>query len=118
MPARIREFCRTTGQTAPESKEAVLRCALEGIALKYRWALERIDETLDRRLDTLYIVGGGTQNHSLSQFIADALNRQVITGPVEAAAAGNILMQMIALGQSPSRPSTTGDVLLLCPLPI
>ena len=59
MPARIREFCRTTGQTVPESKEAVLRCALEGIALKYRWALERIEEMHDRRLDPLYISAAG-----------------------------------------------------------
>jgi rhamnulokinase len=75
MPARIREFLRTTGQTVPESKEAVLRCALEGIALRCRWALERIEEILDRRLPPLYIVGGGTQNYRLSQFTADALDR-------------------------------------------
>ncbi|MFC2016008.1 rhamnulokinase family protein, partial [Chloroflexota bacterium] len=98
MPARIREFCRATGQPVPESKGAVLRCALEGIALKYRWVLERLEEMLGCRLESLYIVGGGTQNHLLSQFTADAVYRQVITGPVEATAVGNILMQMVALG--------------------
>jgi rhamnulokinase len=98
MPTRIREFCRTTGQPVPQSKQAILRCTLEGIALKYRWVLERMEEMLGRRLEPIYIVGGGTQNHLLSQFTADALNRQVITGPVEATAMGNILMQMMALG--------------------
>jgi rhamnulokinase len=99
MPARIRAFCRTTGQPVPESKGAILRCALEGIALKYRWVLERLEEMLGHRLSPLYIVGGGTQNQLLSQFTADATDRQVITGPVEATATGNILMQMMALGQ-------------------
>jgi rhamnulokinase len=99
MPARIREFCRTTGQPVLESKGAILRCALEGIALKYRWVLERLEEMLGRRLSPLYIVGGGTQNQLLSQFTADAIDRQVITGPVEATAMGNILMQMVALGR-------------------
>jgi rhamnulokinase len=98
MPARIGEFCRTTGQPVPESKGAILRCALEGIALKYRWVLERLEEMLGHRLSPLYIVGGGTQNQLLSQFTADAIDRQVITGPVEATATGNILMQMMALG--------------------
>ena len=99
MPARIREICRMTGQPAPESKGAVVRCALEGIALKYRWVLERLEEMLGYRLEPLHIVGGGTQNRFLSQLTADATGRQVITGPVEATATGNILMQMLALGQ-------------------
>jgi rhamnulokinase len=99
MPARIREFCRETGQPVPEGKGAIVRCALEGIALKYRWVLERLEEMLGHRLEPLYIVGGGTQNRLLSQFTADAIDRQVITGPVEATATGNILMQMVALGQ-------------------
>jgi len=98
MPARVRAFCQRTGQSVPESKGAILRCTLEGIALKYRWVLERMEEMLDYRLEPLHIIGGGTQNHLLSQFTADAIDRQVITGPVEATAAGNILMQMMALG--------------------
>jgi rhamnulokinase len=99
MPSRIRDFCRTTGQRVPESRGAVLRCALEGIALKYRWVLERLEEMLGHCLEPLYIVGGGTQNQLLSQFTADALDRQVIAGPVEATATGNILMQMVAVGR-------------------
>jgi rhamnulokinase len=98
MPTRIRDYCRLTGQPVPDTKGAITRCALEGIALKYRWVLERLEEMLGYRLEPLYIVGGGTQNRLLSQFAADATGRQVITGPVEATATGNILMQMLAQG--------------------
>jgi len=105
MPARIRSYCRATGQPQPQDKGAVLRCALEGIALKYRWVLERLEEVLGYRLDPLHIVGGGTQNRLLSQLTADATGRQVIAGPVEATAAGNVLMQMMALGQIDSLSS-------------
>ncbi|MEA3337911.1 MAG: FGGY-family carbohydrate kinase, partial [Chloroflexota bacterium] len=86
------------GQSVPESKGEIVRCALEGIALKYRWVLERIEEVIERRLEILHIVGGGTQNQLLSQFTANATDRPVITGPIEATAAGNLLMQMMALG--------------------
>lgn len=98
MPARVREFCQRTGQPVPESKGALVRCLLEGIALKYRLVLERLEQMVGHRLEPIHIVGGGTQNRLLSQFTADATGRQVITGPVEATATGNILVQAIALG--------------------
>ena len=98
MPARIRAFCQMTGQPAPQSKGAVIRCIVEGIALKYRWVLERLEQMLGRRLNPIHIVGGGTQNQLLSQFTADATGRRVVTGPIEATAAGNVIMQAMALG--------------------
>jgi rhamnulokinase len=98
MPARIRALCHTSGQPVPQSKGAVVRCALESLALKYRWVLERLEEILGRRLEPIHIVGGGTQNWLLNQFTADAADRQVITGPIEATAAGNVMAQAMALG--------------------
>jgi len=98
MPSRIQAFCRRTGQPVPEDKGAIVRCALEGLALKYRWVLERMEEITGRRFSVLHIVGGGTQNRLLSQFAADATGRPVVTGPIEATATGNILLQALALG--------------------
>jgi rhamnulokinase len=98
MPARVHAYCQATGQAAPESKEAIIRCLLEGIALKYRWVLERLEEIVGRRLDPIHIVGGGTRNRLLSQFTADATGRRVVTGPAEATAAGNVMVQAMALG--------------------
>jgi rhamnulokinase len=98
MPARIRAFCKRTGQPVPESKGAIVRCALESLALKYRWTLERLEEMLERRLEPIHIIGGGTQNRLLNQLAADATGRHVMTGPIEATAIGNVLVQMMALG--------------------
>jgi rhamnulokinase len=98
MPARIRAFCERTGQPVPEEKGAIVRCALESLALKYRWTLERLEEMLGRRLGPIHIIGGGTQNRLLNQLAADATGRRVVTGPIEATAIGNVLVQMMALG--------------------
>lgn len=98
MPARIRAYCERTGQLAPETVGQTVRCALEGVALKYRWVLERLESLLDKKLETIHIVGGGTQNKLLSQLTADATQRQVVTGPIEATAIGNLLVQAVALG--------------------
>ena len=99
MPARIRAYCQRTGQPAPETPGQTVRCALEGVALKYRWVLERLEGLLGKRVDPIHIMGGGTQNKLLSQLTADATKRPVITGPIEATATGNLLMQAVALGE-------------------
>jgi rhamnulokinase len=98
MPSRIREFCKQIGHKPPETKGEVARTVLESLALKYRWTLERLEELLGYRLEPLHIVGGGSRNHLLNQFTADAIGRPVVTGPVEATGVGNVLMQMFALG--------------------
>lgn len=98
MPARIAEYCAKSNQTVPQDHGAVIRYALEGLALKYRVQLQRLELLLGKKLDVIHIVGGGTQNKLLSQFTANATGRRVITGPIEATALGNILLQMLALG--------------------
>lgn len=98
MPERIRAFCRRTGQPVPESQGEVIRCALESLALKYRSVLEMLESVTGRHMETLHIMGGGTRNRLLNQFAANATGLPTITGPVEATAIGNILMQAIALG--------------------
>lgn len=98
MPVRIASFCRETGQTVPETKGAILRCALESLALLYRKTLQDIETMTGNRVDVLHIVGGGSRNRLLNQWTANALNRKVVTGPIEATAAGNILIQALAVG--------------------
>src|SRR5205807_7411273 len=75
-----------------------VRCALESLALRYRWVLERLEELTGRRLDVVHVVGGGCQNTLLCQFTADACDRPVLAGPVEATAIGNVLVQAMGLG--------------------
>ena len=98
MPDRIAAFCHETSQTVPGTKGAMLRCALESLALLYRKTLQDIEIMTGNRVDVLHIVGGGSRNRLLNQWTANALNRKVVTGPIEATAAGNILIQALALG--------------------
>lgn len=102
MPGRIAECCRQTGQPVPESPGAVIRCVLESLALLYRRTLRQIETLTGRRIARLHIVGGGSRNALLNQFTANAIQRPVLAGPVEATAAGNVLVQAIALGHLPS----------------
>ena len=98
MPAAIRYFCARTGQTVPQSEGAVIRAALESLALRYRMVLGYLEELVGGRIETIHIVGGGSQNRLLNQMTADACNRRVVAGPVEATAIGNLMMQAVAQG--------------------
>ncbi len=98
MTPRIQAFCRETGQAVPETKGAILRCALESLALEYRRVAEKLDALTGKRLATIHIIGGGAKNELLDRFAADATGRTVVTGPIEATALGNVLVQAIALG--------------------
>jgi rhamnulokinase len=89
----MRAFCRETGQPAPRTKGEFIRCACESLALKYRQTLGWLEELTGERIETIHIVGGGSQNRMLNQFAADACQRPVLAGPVEATVMGNLLVQ-------------------------
>ena len=98
MPKRIVDFCKQTNQNLPLTKGEIVRSALESLALKYRWVLEKLEFVKGEAIDTIHIIGGGAQNKLLCQFTADATKRQVIAGPVEATSIGNLLVQMASCG--------------------
>lgn len=101
MPTRIADYCRKTGQRVPESPGQVVRVCLESLAMTYRQTLGRIESCTGRKAEVIHIVGGGIQNKHLSQWAADATGRTVVAGPVEATAAGNIVVQAVATGILP-----------------
>ena len=99
MPAKIDRFCRESKQASPSTKGEFVRTCLESLALTYRKTLEGLEDILGRKIGTIHIVGGGCQNELLNQMTADACARPVLAGPVEATAAGNLLVQATAVGQ-------------------
>ncbi len=98
MHHAIAEYCRRTMQPNPETIGVVARGCFESLALKYRSVLESLEAVTARRLDTIRIVGGGCLNTLLCQMTADACNRTVVSGPAEASAFGNVMLQAIATG--------------------
>jgi rhamnulokinase len=98
MPERIAEYCRRTGQAAPEQPGTMIRVILESLALRYRQVLELLDELGGQRVEVIHIMGGGSKNTLLNQFVADATGRTVVAGPAEATAAGNVLVQAMGAG--------------------
>lgn len=99
IPGRVREFCRRTGQSVPETVGEIMRCIYESLALKYRFALDQLSQATGKNFSSLHILGGGTKDGLLCRMTADCTGIPVIAGPVEATALGNILIQLVALGE-------------------
>lgn len=98
VPEKIRSYCKKTNQPVPESDGALVRCIYESLAMKYRFAVNQLMENTGRRFEVLHLLGGGTKDSFLCRMTADSLGISVLAGPAEAAALGNILLQLIALG--------------------
>lgn len=97
MPEKIRDYCLKTGQKIPADPTDAVRAVINGLAMEYRRHNEELSEVTGRPVKTLYIVGGGSKNRLLNQCAADASGCTVLCGHSEAAAMGNILMQLLTL---------------------
>jgi len=98
MPEKINQFLKSTKQQTIEDTGQMVRVLLESLAVRYTQALQMLEELLDKEIDCLHLVGGGSKNRLLNQLTADATGKKVIAGPVEATVIGNIIMQAVSKG--------------------
>lgn len=98
-PALIQAFCRETGQPVPQSKGEIVLTVLESLAHTYGQVIDQLAGLSNKSVETIHIVGGGSQNKLLNQLTANAAGIPVITGPIEATVIGNALVQLITLGE-------------------
>ena len=98
MTNAIIKYCEDTGQTAPASHKEFVRCIFESLALKYRFTLDKLKNLAPFEIEQLHVIGGGSLNALLNQWTANAIGLTVVTGPAEATAYGNIMLQAKAAG--------------------
>lgn len=98
MSAEITGYCSRHGKPLPLTKGDMARCVMLSLADRYRKGIETLDSMLPRPLKKLRIIGGGSKNQLLNELTAAATGLEVVAGPAEATAIGNILLQGVATG--------------------
>lgn len=98
MPERIATWCHENDIRAPVDVASMVRSIVESLAAAYTHGIETAEALSGRRVTTLHVVGGGALNLLLCQAIADRSGRNVLAGPVEATALGNVLVQARTAG--------------------
>jgi sugar (pentulose or hexulose) kinase len=111
MPEKLKNYCNTHYNSSPESIGEMVRCVYESLALKYFWNINNLEKLTETEFSMINIVGGGSQSRLMCQFTANACNRFVAAGPVEATALGNILVQLLANKQISSIEEGQGIIL-------
>ena len=99
MPARVRAFCRETGQREPADTGTLIRVLLESLALRYARAIDELAAASGHPVEAIHVVGGGSNHRLLCRLTAGATGLPVRAGPVEATAIGNLAVQAIAAGE-------------------
>jgi rhamnulokinase len=97
-PEKIIQILRESGQEWKDNPGFIIRVIVESLAYTYRTKISDLEKVTGSKVDRLHAVGGGIKNELLTQLTADALNREVISGPVEGTTVGNIGVQAIATG--------------------
>ncbi len=98
MIEAIQQYCRETKQAVPETPAEICRCIFDSLALRYRQVFGWLKEFADFNLTVLHVIGGGSLNKYLTQFTADACGVEVLAGPQECTAIGNMMLQAKASG--------------------
>lgn len=99
MKAAFDDFFTKTGQHLPAVLGDYIRCAYNSICFSFRYHMEQLEEFSGKPIGVLHVVGGGSQSDYLNQRIATICEKEVISGPVEGAAIGNIMIQAMAMGR-------------------
>lgn len=96
---KVRRFCKKTGQYVPDTDGEIVRCIYESIAMKYNFAMRQVIDCTGKNFDRIYLAGGGVKDTFLCGMTASATGKEVLAGPAEATALGNIITQLIANGE-------------------
>lgn len=100
MPEKMADFCRRTGQNAPETRGEFYRAAMEGIAMRYRQVWSELAALSGERREVLHMIGGAIRDTMHCKMAADAMRAEIECGPIEGAAMGNAVAQLVGLGEA------------------
>lgn len=98
MIKEIQNYCIERNLIVPTSVGELSMAIYSNLANTYAKEVEELEKISKREIENLHIVGGGSNIEILNQLTANYTKKRVITGPSEATALGNIMMQLITTG--------------------
>lgn len=99
MIEEIQTYCKETNQDIPKTPGQVAYCVFNSLGISYGESIKELEEIFEKKYERINVFGGGCQNELLNQLIADRTNKEVLAGPVEATAIGNIIAQLLSFNK-------------------
>lgn len=94
MSEAITSYLKENNEELPITKGDFMRCICISLAKKYAEVKTQMERCTNKKINKIYIVGGGSRNQLLNKLTAEHTGCEVIRGEVEATAMGNILVQL------------------------
>lgn len=95
----IDECLREKGYKIPDNDFEYFRIIYESMVDKYLSVKKLIENITKKKYKKLHVIGGGAKSEFLCRLLCDRLDMEVMAGPYEASALGNILVQLLSLGE-------------------
>ena len=99
MIAAVCGACAESDQKVPSTVGELVQCVYSSLANSYATEAKLLVSITGKEYTTLNIVGGGSQDTYLNELTAKATGLEVVAGPTEGTAIGNLIVQMIASGE-------------------
>ena len=99
MITEIQDYCKETIQDIPKTPGEVAYCVFNSLGISYRESIKELEEIFEKKYERINVFGGGCQNNFLNQVVADVTGKEVLAGPVEATAIGNIIVQLLSFNK-------------------
>lgn len=96
MIEEIQAYCRESNQEIPTTPGELAVCVYNSLGHSYKNAIGNLEEIFEKEFKRINIFGGGCQNDMLNQIVANVTGKEVLAGPVEATAIGNIVAQLLS----------------------
>lgn len=99
MIKEVQNYCKETNQEVPRQVGEISICVFNSLGHSYKNAISNLEDIFEKEFKRINIFGGGCQNNLLNQVVADITGKEVLAGPVEATAIGNLVAQLISVGE-------------------
>ena len=95
----IDEYLKEKGYKVLGNDFEYFRLIYESMVYKYLSVKKLIEGITKKKYKKLHLIGGGARSEFLCRLLCDKLEMEVVAGPYEASALGNILVQLLSLGE-------------------
>lgn len=99
MEQEIINYCKETYDVELSTIGEIARAAYNGLAILYKKTIDAFEQITGHDINVVRMVGGGIQDQFLCQHVANTVKKEILAGPIEASALGNIVIQMKAVGE-------------------
>ena len=95
MIKEIEDYFAERNLSLPQTVGDIAYCIFHSLAVSYRENIKVLEEITHKTYSKINVLGGGCKNELLNELIEKECQKEIVVGPIESTAIGNLIAQMI-----------------------